>query len=286
LQRCQACGFIFLAEVPPVEEAVHYEEAFAQGNVHPTYRKGPDGRYEIQNADKLGRLLDLFERYRATGRLLDVGCSAAFFLKLAQDRGWTARGVEISSWAGEFSRKELGLDVFTGTLHEAAFPDGMFDVVFSSHVLEHIGDPVALVREMRRVLRPGGAVVSVLPSQFASPTWRIRGRFLGDPPPKHVSFFKRSSFERMLRKAGLQPVRTRYNVELMRLYEMLLSERQLGARWEARVAGGSSGSPAPGTPTVGGAHPAVRFAKGVVNALGNASGFGDEIVSIAIKPAG
>ncbi len=284
LFRCRECAFIFLKEVPEVEDSDCYEESFTEGNVHPTYQKGPDGQFIIKNATKLGRLLDMIEPWKKQGRLLDVGCSVAFFLKLAEARGWKGTGAEISKWASEFSRSQLGLDIFTGTLQDAKFADGTFDVVFSSHVLEHIGEPAPLLKEMHRILRPGGALVSVVPTQFASLTWRLRGRFWGDPPPIHVSFFDRSSFEKLLEETGFRPVRTSYNAELLRIYEMILSDKQGQARWDSRVAATAAGkmgaSSTTGNPL---RDKAVLAAKNIVNTVANRVGFGDELISIAVK---
>lgn len=284
LFQCTQCGFVFLNHVPEVEDSNCYEESFTEGNVHPTYQKGPDGQFIIKNATKLGRLLDMIEPWKKGGRLLDIGCSVAFFLKLAESRGWKVTGAEISKWASEFSRTQLGLDIFNGTLQDAKFADGTFDVVFSSHVLEHIGDPASLLKEMHRVLRPGGAVVSVVPTQFASLTWRMQNRFWGDPPPIHVSFFDKRSFETLLVNTGFKPVSTRYNSELLRMYEMLLTPEQLQARWESRVAASTAGKQGAASTT---GNPlrdkAVLATKSVVNTLANGFGFGDELISIAVK---
>ncbi len=52
--------------------------------------------------------------------------------------------------------RELGLDVFTGTVDAAAFPADSFDVIFTNAVMEHLCDPLSVLRECRRILRPGG----------------------------------------------------------------------------------------------------------------------------------
>lgn len=284
LLHCPSCGFVFLKDVAETEDADCYEESFTEGNVHPTYQKGADGQFIIKNAPKLGKLLDLFEPWKKNGRILDVGCSVAFFLKLAESRGWKGTGAEISKWASEFSRTELGLDIFTGTLQDAKFESGSFDVVFSSHVLEHIGEPSALLQEMNRVLRPGGLLVSVVPTQFASLAWRVRRRFWGDPPPIHVSFFDKESFETLLKKNGFSPVKTRYNSELARLYEMLLSDDQWKANWKNRVEARASGKPAVASSS---GRPlrdmTVSAVKKGVNLIANEFGFGDELLSLAEK---
>jgi SAM-dependent methyltransferase len=282
-QQCDSCGFIFAPETPS-EDAALYDENFGATNINPTYRKTATG-YVIRNREKLTRLLNHFEQYRRTGRILDVGCSAAFFMHLAQEQGWKACGVEIAPWAAEFSRKELGVDVFNGMLADAKFPDNTFDVVFSSHVLEHVSDPFTLISEMRRVLRPGGLHMSMLPSQFASPSWRIWRRFIGDPPPRHTSFFDAQNFSRLVRRCGLEVRSCAYNVELMRLYELTLSKQQLKERWQVTVAaanGIGGGSAAAGSSL----KPAlIRAAKKLVNLAGNAIGLGDEIICFATKPA-
>ncbi len=279
-QHCDDCGFIFAPEVES-EDASLYDESFGTGNIHPTYRKTPEG-YAIKNRLKLSKLLDQFEPYRQTGRILDIGCSAAFFMHLAQQRGWKANGVEIAPWAAKFSNEELGVEVYNGMLEDAAFADGTFDVVFSSHVLEHIRDPKSLLSEMCRVLRPGGLHVSVLPSQFASPSWRLRSRFVGDPPPKHTSFFDTSTFAQVIRSCGMEVLSCRYNVELMRLYELTLSKDQLKDRWQSKVAANSaSGTPARES---GWKPQAIAAFKQIANALGNALQIGDEIVCFARKP--
>ena len=285
LCRCGGCGFIFTKRVPAEEDSDLYEESFAEGNIHPTYEKTANGGYYVKNAAKIRALLARLEQFRCTGKLLDVGCSAAFFLSVAKKCGWQGKGVEISRWGAAFSREELGVDVFHGTLQEAAFADGTFDVVFSSHVIEHIGDPLSLVREMTRVLRPGGALVTVVPTQFVSPSWLLARRFVGDPPPKHVSFFDRRSFKNLLRRAGLKPVSTAYNVELTRLYELTLSKKQLAERWTRRKAAAAAPREAEGTVrTVSILRaPLVRLAKGAVNLAANALGCGDELLSIAVK---
>lgn len=283
LRRCLGCGFIFAKDVPNAENHSLYEESFAAGTVNPTFQRDLDGEYKIRNAAKLDALIESLEPYRSSGRILDVGCSAAFFLSIAKERGWQTNGVEISKWASNFSISELGIDVFNGTLKEAAFPDSTFDVVFSSHVIEHVGDPLSLVKGMRRVLRPGGALVSVLPSQFSSPNWKLRSRFRGDPPPNHVSFFNRRNFALMLRSAGFTTLSTRYNIELMRLYELILTDRQLADRWKARMAAAADPNRQIAS-TIHSASIGVRVLKSTVNRAGNFLGFGDEIISIAINP--
>ena len=113
--KCEECQFIFAD--PRSNWEATYEEDFADAALHPTFVRKEDG-YVIRNRAKLSRLLRRMAPFRETNRLLDVGCSAAFFLKLAEEEGWTPYGVEISKFGAEFSQNELNLNVFQGTLEE------------------------------------------------------------------------------------------------------------------------------------------------------------------------
>ncbi len=275
--RCKNCSFIFAPAVESEDETL-YDASFGDQNVHPTYeRRG--GKYVIKNEEKLGALLDQFEPFRVKGRILDIGCSAAFFMHLAQKRGWKAQGVEIAPWAAEFSRKELGVDVFNGMLQDAKFESDSFDVVFSSHVMEHIGQPLTLLREMARVLRPGGIHVTVVPTQFASPSWRLARRFIGDPPPIHASFYTAETYTAFLKQVGLKVVRLEYNVELTRLRDLLRSKADTLKAWREDKMAIVSGVDAP-TPKRRGW---MALVKKMLNHLGTAWGYGDEMLVIAVK---
>lgn len=279
VRRCGCCGFTFAPQAAS-EDPQLYDAGFGDGNVHPTYERRGDG-YVIKNEDKLNSLLDRFEPFRKTGRILDVGCSAAFFLHLAQRRGWKAQGVEIAPWAAEFSRRELGVDVFNGVLEDANFESDAFDVVFSSHVMEHIGQPLPLLREMARVLRPGGAHVTVVPTQFSSPSWLLARRFYGDRPPLHVSFYSPRTYAAFLAKAGLRVRSLHCNIELARLRDLLRPEAKVAADWhegkQRALADQGGRAPAAGRP------PWVAPVKAVLNAVGTALRVGDEMLATAVK---
>lgn len=105
------------------------------------------------------RVLDHLGSSIPGGRLLDVGCSYGAFLELARERGFEVAGVELSKKASRYARRERDLEIFTGTLEEASFEDGAFDVVTLWDLIEHLDRPVDTLREVHRVLAPGGCLV-------------------------------------------------------------------------------------------------------------------------------
>jgi SAM-dependent methyltransferase len=273
MMHCEVCGLIFAACPTNSSSAELYEEDWSRTEVHPTFIYS-QGRYIVRNERKLQSLLDRLEPFRQTNRLLDVGCSAAFFLKLARDRTWDVRGVEVSDFGVKFSREELKIPVFQGFLQDAHFPDETFDAVVSSHVIEHVRDPVNLLKEMKRVLRPGGALVTVLPTQFASPSYRFFGKWTGEAPPRHVSYFTKRLFETSLNNLGFSIRYSRQNVELQKILSILL-RRNDGA--------GGKDPAQSSVPTQESSRPLVRTAKSMLNIVATRFGVGDELTTIAVK---
>jgi 2-polyprenyl-3-methyl-5-hydroxy-6-metoxy-1,4-benzoquinol methylase len=94
---------------------------------------------------------------------VDVGCGTGAVLAALAEYGFTAQGVDMSSEAQKFSQ-ERGLSVSVGFAHALPIPDASVDVVTALDVLEHIEDAHAAVREIYRVLKPGGALIATVPA--------------------------------------------------------------------------------------------------------------------------
>jgi SAM-dependent methyltransferase len=139
-------------------------------------------------------------------RVLDVGCGNGRFLAgVAADYGCQVEGVDMSPLAVASARESFGVGVFQGILEEAAFPDGSFDVVTSWWYLEHVPDPVASLREMRRILKPGGACVFGVPNAGSRLARLFGRRWYHLDCPRHLQLFTPRSMAVLLKNAGLVP---------------------------------------------------------------------------------
>lgn len=205
LVRCRRCSLVYVDPRPLAEEA-DYEEEFFLHEYKDVY--GLDYIADRDNITRLARRrLEAIERYRQGGKLLDVGCAAGFLLDEARRRGWEPRGVEISRFASEYARQEQGLDVFTGPLEAAKFRDAEFDVVVLYFVLEHLRHPLALLREICRILKPGG-LLSVAVPNIAGLYFRLNKRDWMAERARHQSHFYEFSprtLRTILTAAGLYP---------------------------------------------------------------------------------
>ena len=95
-------------------------------------------------------------------KVLDVGCNSGEFLKLLQEKGCDAVGVDISEPLLEIA-KGKGLNVIKADAETLPFPDQSFDVVILREVLVHLHDPVKALKEIKRVLKPSGFLLGSAP---------------------------------------------------------------------------------------------------------------------------
>ncbi|MBA3530941.1 MAG: class I SAM-dependent methyltransferase, partial [Ardenticatenales bacterium] len=137
-------------------------------------------------------------------RIVDVGAYTGVFVEIAQQRGWDAYGTELSRWAANLCR-ERGLKVKTGTLEQAEFPDDWFDVATSWDVVEHLNDPKSHLKEIHRVLKPGG-LVAIHTIDMDAPFARLMGPRWPWLMEMHIVYFSRRTLAEMLSRVGFQVV--------------------------------------------------------------------------------
>jgi 2-polyprenyl-3-methyl-5-hydroxy-6-metoxy-1,4-benzoquinol methylase len=154
--RCAECSTVYRASVVTGDQyqALYQNEATMETPFYLSNKSAADPDTEPMPTYRRG--LERLEQLVSPGRLLDVGCSYGAFLQLAKERGWEAQGVELSRVTADHARRERGLSVFTGTVEEAAFPDRHFQAITLWDVIEHFDDPVGTLREIDRILAPGG----------------------------------------------------------------------------------------------------------------------------------
>ena len=212
---CNACGIIFIHPQPTADDlAKLYSKEYFEGD----FRCGHAGSYFDENTQTAladAALLDRIKRLKPSGKFLEIGCAGGAFLHAAREAGYDVRGIEFSSVAAQLAREKFGLDVVTGDVKDARFPENAFDVVFMGDVLEHLPDPVATCREVFRVMAPGGIFVIECPMQ--TNTLFSRAGFLAYSllgkkatvhlPPYHLFEYRPASMAALLRRCGFEILR-------------------------------------------------------------------------------
>ena len=146
-----------------------------------------------------------------SGRLLDVSCGEGAFLQFAHRADLRAAGIDFSAVALQKARRRSpGAALALANAQQLPFADQSFDIVTNIGSLEHYFDPSEGVREMARVLRPGGVALVLLPNTFGlfgNIAHVLRhGEIFDDGQPLQ-RYAARGSWERLLHDNGLAPVR-------------------------------------------------------------------------------
>jgi 2-polyprenyl-3-methyl-5-hydroxy-6-metoxy-1,4-benzoquinol methylase len=150
----------------------------------------------------------MYTSHLAPGSLLDVGCGNGLFLKQMRDMGWQAQGVEPDARSAKIASDCYGFKIYIGTLHDAGFPYNCFDCITLSHVIEHLRNPILVLSECLRILKPGGMLVITTPNFRSFGHFLLRKRWLGLDPPRHLLLFSSKSLELAAHKAGFLHVQT------------------------------------------------------------------------------
>ena len=151
-------------------------------------------------------LLNQFSREGGGRRVLDVGCAEGYLAEILAGRGFAVTGVDLPGTPHNDSFQFVGGDL------DAGLPslDGAFDYILCADVLEHLRDPLGMLRECRSLLAPGGALIASLPnSGHAYFRWNVlMGRFprhdKGLFDRTHLQFYMWDGWVDLLRQAGFQ----------------------------------------------------------------------------------
>lgn len=140
-------------------------------------------------------------------RLLDVGCGPGWSLEVFRGAGYDVRGLDVSPHAVNLARGR-GLDAQICNLEEGEIP-GQYDVAVALEVLEHLAEPLAILRSLKGALLPGGRLVISLPNEFhlGRRLAILVGRvpFGGHDDP-HLRHFDDRHARRLFAAAGLRVV--------------------------------------------------------------------------------
>lgn len=191
LVHCQSCGLVFGERIPSQQELTdHYAKYPRHTSISPLTIK----RYE--------ELLEQFEPYRRTNKMLDVGCGDGHFLATAKKKGWQVFGTEYTSDACEPARAK-GITMHEGLIQSFS-SESDFDVVTSFEVLEHITDANEHVAAIHKLMRKGGLFYFTTPNFNSFSRRWLGGKWKIIEYPEHLTYFTPKTAENLLVKAGMK----------------------------------------------------------------------------------
>jgi len=192
LVKCRSCKFIFCELIPTeLELEKHYENYGRNDYLSPLTIK----RYH--------EILDSFEPYRKTNKMIDVGCGIGYFLEEAKKRGWEVYGTEFTDEAIEIcSKKEIKMN--KGALNPNNYDSQEFDVITSFEVIEHINNPQEELANFYKILRKGGLVYCTTPNFNSLLRYRLKEKYNVLCYPEHLSYYTPKTLKHIFEKEGFR----------------------------------------------------------------------------------
>jgi len=191
--QCKDCGFKYINPSPTEESLKYYYED-----------------YMAHVPERINGLEKIYYRFfrntrnaRPPGRFLDIGCGNGKYLDFMRSLGWETVGVDAGPGC-EFARQVLNLEVYDGNLWEHRFPDSSFDVITLWFVLEHIWDPMRLLSECYRILKPGGQIIISTLNTNSFETKVFKRYWWHLLVPEHLCQFDESSLQSVIQKTGFR----------------------------------------------------------------------------------
>jgi len=200
--RCGRCGLVFIYPTPKDAELIYSRDYFDGAKEGFGYVNYSEDK-EAMRGTFVSYLELLEEKYPYKGKLLDVGAASGFFIKLANERGWQAQGIELSEYAVNLGKKK-GLEMFCGKIEDLNFPENYFDVITMWDVLEHLSEPRHSLKKIFKWLKPGALVAINTPD-----TKSLYARIMGKSwhlyiPPEHIFLYNSANLTRLCDSLGFE----------------------------------------------------------------------------------
>lgn len=194
---CSSCGHRWLKHSA---EAHRQIEEDTYGHEYAGYRE--DIIFSEGASKFLSQVLE--PRKAPPARILDVGCGAGAFMKVAMDHGYSVQGIDVSEASAQICRNR-GLRATAGDFLETSF-DERFDLITMWDVMEHLANPGAFLMQARNLLAENGIFFAKIPGfgslsvRLSGYAPRLGGILLG--APAHVQFFSDTSLRRLFEDCG------------------------------------------------------------------------------------
>lgn len=215
--QCPSCGLIF--QNPRFsDEEIHqfYDEGYYKGNNDFSYideRENFKGSGYVWNkrVSILNKHLKVKDSAQKT--FLDIGCSFGGFLKCAENAGFIPYGIDVSEYAARYARDVLQLNnVLCGEFTKGMYPENFFDVITLVEVIEHIKNPHDTLKELFRVLKPGG-VLLLQTANMDGVQSKKAGKEYHYFLPGHLFYFSKKTLTRYLNDCGFTGIKIFHGVD-------------------------------------------------------------------------
>jgi len=201
--KCSSCGLVFQHPV------------LTQGEINDIYDANYF-EYEHQNHENFFKLMllslkdinfDELQKTLPSKRFLDIGCATGLLLNhVRENMGFETSGVEICKDSVSYAIEKYNLDIHSKPLIDVSFPSNHFGVVHFSHLIEHVPNPSDILKEVYRILMPGGYAIITTPNLDGIFAKHYKGNWRA-VMPQHLWLFSKTVLSRYLSNIGFKVIK-------------------------------------------------------------------------------
>ena len=199
--KCTNCGLVQISPTPAAaSDKRFYDEGRQASNIGtPTNIKQLRTEQDVDTRRRTKFVSDLL---KTGAEILDVGTGYGFFLEAMKRKNFKVTGLEISKAARIIAKKVTRAEILNVNILREN-PERKFDAVTAFHVLEHVTDPVEMLRRLFHLLKKNGKLIIEVPnledwmlsnSAYSQFYWQRA----------HISYFNQAILLKILKKAGLK----------------------------------------------------------------------------------
>jgi len=214
IYQCINCQYYFI--LPEIDLSQKEWQDLYENNYFESYNV-TDWQQSLHLKERKERLSLIESKMKiAKERFLDMGCGLGFVLTEASISGFEPYGVDI---ANNLTPSNSNFHFFKGSIFEAKFPDNYFSAIYMDSVLEHIVKPMDTLKELKRILKPGGAFFLIVPNEdslinrfnhlchYLTFTTYKYGKIKPFVTPYHVQGFNPNSLQMALTISGFSEIK-------------------------------------------------------------------------------
>lgn len=209
--QCPSCQLVFVDNPPSLHDI---EKLYSLDSDYHVQFLFPNRDLEKKALTQARKKFSVLKKYASSGKLMDVGCSVGFFLRIVKEEGWKACGLEVSAHTAKFAKEKYGLQVFNGTLEKTTlFPPSTFDVITMWDVIEHTSNPLESIEKAYTLLKKDGLIFLSTPNidglfpRLSYMASKLISFWPHPDPPHHLFCFSKKTLVQLLKRTGFVPIK-------------------------------------------------------------------------------
>lgn len=216
---CPNCKLEFIYNQPTFDEIkkIYSNEYYKSWGME----EGENNEVSIIKRSTFKNMLKKILPYKKEGNILDIGTASGFLLEEAKKLGFEPYGVELSEYSSSIAKKKFGDNrIYNGTLEASPFKENFFDLITMTDLLEHIKNPIEILKYCHNLLRYTGGYIMITVPDTTSFTHNLMKSKWTQYKLEHLFYFNRKNMEIIAKNTGFEIIYMRPALKSMTIQYM------------------------------------------------------------------